>query len=388
MNPSLFFQKLPRGFNRLRFLSLLAQTHPQTWNNNQRLPALLAQKTPKELDPLWLKSQRLQQDLLAQYAGAYKEKKLKILIQIPDQWAIGTQSVFLNWLETLNLMGVAAQTLDWNDPGSESFALFQPDLFISLDHPSFLSRIDWAAWQRLRQTKDCKLALMTMHEHDGASPNGPRIEKALRLGVDYFLSFRFPTYVKAWLGEWSQTGKPVLSVPFGANPLAYYPQPMKEQLDYVFLGSSNPDKTPRYLSYFSPILNRAAGCLVGPGWGKKSPSSLDRGQHSCFYGLGKIGINLHLGIQMEVESELNERCYNLAAAGCFQLVDQPRALRELFPHPDQVVSCASPKEYQDAFFHYLHHPKERLAYQIKGLEAVYQGHCLAHRMAALLQAVI
>ena len=377
--------KLTRIPEKLAIMRLRSQIHPATWENNQRLDDLLGQCASMEGDPIAQHAQRLRQACLDQFQGCYEgEKPPKILIQMPGLVALGVVSIFTNWIQTLKYMGVEVEALPWEERGAERYARFQPDLVILYDVPSYLENFDWKSFDQYRQERPCRLAMVVFHEHDLKIPNQLRIENALKNKVDLFLTFRVPAYVDQWLQEWQATGKPVLSIPFGANPLAYYPQPMKAKLDFVFLGSSNPEKALRYAEYLPHIFKNYQGSLVGPGWGSNAPKFLPLEQHPAFYGLAEIAPNLHLQIQIELEYELNERVYNLAASGCFQLLDHPKALGYLFPQADQVVSTSTSREYHEAFAHYLHHPEERTSFQMKGLDAVYQGHTLFHRMQSLI----
>ena len=88
-------------------------------------------------------SRNLRQNTLSTYKDRFKDIHLKIMIHTPDEFSMGGQSVFENWVEGLNYMGVKTISLPWNQPQNNVIKFFKPDLILTSDHPKYLNQIDW-----------------------------------------------------------------------------------------------------------------------------------------------------------------------------------------------------------------------------------------------------
>jgi hypothetical protein len=321
---------------------------------------------------------------LNDFVNKYGEDNIKILIQseTPDK-GIGADSIFSNWVSALNYMGVNAKIV-YNDQNVTAEILrFEPTLFFTSDHYTYLDRIDWCQIKKYRDRNNMLIALTASAAHDGNSVNKTRIANAIERNVDFFISFRTEEYINTYLWEWKSAGFNVLSIPFGANPLVHYCLNNNfKPLDFIFFGSTNPIKSKNYIDYLLPILLKYKGFVNGPGW-KSNMLNVKRDFHSVYYSFAKIGLNLHIPISLEINSEINERSFILASSGVFQIMDNPKALNNFFTN-EAIVVCENPKEFYNSFKYFLANPRARIPFQINSLKQVYEKNTIFHRMTTLL----
>lgn len=330
-------------------------------------------------------SEVLRNKLLNDFKNKYQEENIKILIQseTPEK-GIGADSIFSNWVTALNYMGVNAKIV-YNDQNVTSEILkFKPTLFFTSDHYTYLDKIDWDQIKKYRKQNNMLIALTASAAHDGNSNNKTRIDNAIDRNIDFFISFRTEEYINAYLYEWKSAGYNVLSIPFGANPLVHYCLNNNfKPFDFIFFGSTNPIKSKNYINYLLPILLKFKGFLNGPGW-KNNMSNVKRDRHSLYYSFSKIGLNLHIPISLETNSEINERSFILASCGVFQIMDNPKALNNFFTN-EAIVACDNPIEFFNKFKYFLDNPQARIPFQINSLKQVYEKNTIFHRMTTLIE---
>ena len=101
-----------------------------------------------------------------------------------------------------------------------------------------------------------------------------------------------------------------------------------------------------------------------------------------------ININLHSSSERDgvdpTGDFVNPRTFELAAAGCFQLVDQRSLLSELFEPGKDLVTFDSATQMREQIEYYLAHPEERLAFAERARHKVLKQHTYAHRMREML----
>lgn len=337
-------------------------------------------------DAVFVRSQTLRREALSHFRGRYEGRGgLRVLLHVPPaRESMGGFSLFSNWLEGLSHLGIEAEAAPTGVPVMEEIERFRPTVFLTSDYESYLRWIDWGKLRKYRERHPFALVLVASAEHDGNTPEGPRLKAARERNVSFYVSFREPEYIEEHLRPWTAAGYDVLSVPFSANPIRQYHVPVAEPpLDYVFLASINPVKAPRYLEYLTPVIQGRRGVINGPGWGHDE-RVLGREYHPHIYGLGAIGLNVHIPISLNMMSEVNERTFILAVCGIFQLCDAPRALRRFFPEA-AVPSASSASEYAEQFAFYLGDAKARERARLASLEAVYVGHTIFHRMVLFVE---
>lgn len=382
----------------LRFKIFEHRIHSQTWEHHDNiLRSALDEATAKNkssldicVNPVVAKGFGLRRALLAEFHNKLKsETTFRIAIHVPPKHVSpGGYSLFTNLAESLAFIGIETRVLLWGDDLNKHLQDFYPTVFLTSDHHSYLSRIDWEAICHYRRKISLRVGLTASLEEYGNSSLSKRLQWAERHRVDFYYSFRQPNYFRRKEYEpFFENGYKILSVEFGANPFIYYPasRPIKD-VNYVFLASSNPDKQKRYEAWLGPIVRKYAGFIDGPGWGRIQQTA-GKDIHRFLYARAKVGINLHIDNSINWSSELNERTYILAACGTPQLVDNPKLLPLRFSSEAMFVA-SSPKEYVKLFEYILDNPQEAGAKALCALDEVYRRHTTLHRAEAFINQLI
>jgi GT2 family glycosyltransferase/Flp pilus assembly protein TadD/predicted SAM-dependent methyltransferase len=308
-------------------------------------------------------------------------KDIRILIHVPPlHVSPGGYSLFSNMLQGFQHIGIQAQALDWNQSIEQSLNDFKPTVFITSDHDLYISRIDRNALKKYRDKQMMKFGLTASPDRYNNIPLTSRLEWAAQHGVDFYYSFHAAEYiaVKDDFKPFFEHGYDIFSIEFGANPAIHYPVPnILKDIDYVLLASSNWDKIKRYKAYLSEIFSTFKGFIDGPGWGfTKDTQGLSKDRY--IYGRAKIGLNLHLDVQVVEPSELNERTYILAACGVPQLIDNPNLLPLRFDEQGFFIA-QNPKEYLELFQYILHNREDATRKALIGQKEVFEKHTWYHR---------
>jgi len=179
----------------------------------------------------------------------------------------------------------------------------------------------------------------------------------------------------------------IKSIPFGFNPIIYYPEESKEIYDYFFVGTNSYRKVEETKKYLLPIVNHYNGVLMGTYW-DESILELHPNDSRFFYNRAKINLNYHLQMQRDSENEINERTFVISACGGFQLVDNPAILNKFYSEKDMAIA-KDEKEYADKFLYYLDKTKERQEIGYNALVKTYENkYSLFHRLENILSKVL
>jgi hypothetical protein len=403
--------RLRRGFDLTRRIARIGShlgpfrkferaVHPETWMRHDELlkwaedAARYSDKfeAPRyyeqSQDPIVRQGYKLMNSVRQQFKGCLSEyKHLRFLIhQPPPEVSPAGFSVFRNLVQSLEFLGIAVRGLRWFDMTREALEDFQPTVLMTSDHDGYLSRIDWKAVNEYRRGKAFVLGLTASLQECGNTPLEQRLKWARHHDVDFYYSFHEHHYVKERYQAFFDLGYQILSIEFGANPLIYYPVPgIDRDLSYVFLGSNNREKWPRYFSYFGPVVASLPGFVDGPGW---SPISRFGGleTHRFLCARARVGLNLHIQNQVDSACELNERTYNLAACGVPQLVDAPQLLFSRF-QPDSFFVARTPTEYEMLFREILEHPEETQRRALQAQREVFEKQTIFHRAESFVKAL-
>jgi hypothetical protein len=259
-------------------------------------------------------------------------------------------------------------------------------VLLTVDHAGYLSQIDWDAVREYRDSEQLRVGLQAWLEEYGNTPLAQRLEWAKHNAIDFYYSHKSAQYVAERYGEIRANGYAIFQLEFGANPLVYYPVAgINRDLNFIFLGSTNPDKWERYYSYFGPILRDYSGYIDGPWWQSISRfGTADTHRYLC--AKARVALNLHIPNQINWPSELNERTYNLAACGVPQLIDSPKLLAERF-QPDSFFVADTPSQYETTFSAIIDDPSEAERRALQGQREVFAGHTIFHRVMDFVNAL-
>jgi hypothetical protein len=380
-----------------KFRRFQARIHPETWSRQEAVVHWLEKATaspPTEeqgADPVVRRGQELKREVLSRFQGRYAGRTdLRVLLLgysfgvAPAGW-----SLFRNLADGLRWSGVAVAFWEPADDLARVLEAFRPTVFLANDPEEYepqryLDYLDWRALAAYRKENTLKLGLVANPYPKAPAALTARLRHARRLGVDFYYSFQAPSFIAERYAGYQREGYSVCSLEFGANPLVYYPVAgVERDLPFVFLGSAHFEKWDRYCDYFQDILAIVPGVIVGPGWKHALRQQLPEAQHRYLYARARVGLNLHVPFQIAASSELNERTYNLAAAGVPQLVDNPPLLPERFT-PDCFYVASSSAEYAALFRRLLERPEEARARALSALEQVFARHTIFHRVEAFV----
>lgn len=370
------FQKFEHGINKKTWVSYdkIINSSENKYKNDLEIKSSSQSKDEDKSDERII--------ILESFDKKYINNKQRILIHMPKpEDSPGGFSLFNNLYQSLNYIGISADVLYFGESVEKKLELFKPTCLLTSDHESWLRWINWHEIQNYREKNDLKIGLTASIEEYGNTPLLPRLEWAKKVQVDFYYSFRSRSYFESRVEykPFFEAGFSILNIEFGANPLLYFPiKGIERDIDYVFLGSNNPDKMERYNQYFTEIFKNYKGFIHGPGWTRLKKFQMNTELDRYFYSRAKVGLNLHLQEQIDWPCELNERTYMLAACGVPQLIDQPGLLVEHFSS-DCFFIADNPKDYYDLFKFILDNPEEANRRSEISRKEVLAKHTTLHR---------
>jgi hypothetical protein len=376
-----------------KFRKFEASVHPETWARHDELlkwaESKLAEREVHEAgqlyemssDPIVRQGYELIKRVKEDFEGRYRDyRQLRVLVHLPPfKIAPAHASLCANFIQGFHFLGIVVKGLEWSDDTREVLESFQPTLLMTVDNSGHLNQIDWDAVREYRRKHHLCVALQTSLQENVNTPIAERIEWAARHEIDFYYSYTTSQYIAERCPAILERGYRLFSLEFGNNPLVYYPvSSLQRDLNYIFLGSTNPDKWPRYYSYLGPLLHKHPGYIDGPWWHMLSRFG-NAETHRYLCARAKVGLNLHIKNQIEWAGELNERTYNLAACGVPQLIDAPKLLCNRF-QPDSFFVARTPKEYQSLFEEILQNPEEAQRRALQAQREVFERHTIFHRV--------
>lgn len=333
---------------------------------------------------------RLRREALESYKNCLVPQKTpRIMVQYPpEEHSPAGRSIAGNWKDALAHMGAATTFLRGGETIAKALSDFSPDVLLVIEEfQNFPGEKGWREIREYKERHGLLLGLGASLDIWGKNPLNGRIAHGKKLGVDFYYCYadtRFRQEDRPFWGgdydEYRAAGFPLIGVPFGANPLRYYPiGGVERDIDFILLASVNSDKSSRYIAYLGDIVKDPRGFIMGPGWRHFPVDDINPERDRYLYARAKVGLNLHLDFQIEGKNELNERTFLLAASGIPQVTDAPGLLAEYFSE-DAFFIGHTPKEYGEMLRLALSDERERERRALKALREVYQRHTVFHRM--------
>lgn len=204
---------------------------------------------------------------------------------------------------------------------------------------------------------------------------------------DHFLSFD-----SAILGQMPSDERAKIGVlPFGASPEGFDPGELTEgdrrkySCDVAFIGAPYPDR----VALLERVRDRNLKIWGWMGW-KNTPMAqywhgpLDARESGKVYRLAKICVGTNVA---PLTNGANCRTYEIAAAGGFQLSDEPADLHKSFSIGTELDVFHSPGEFEEKVRYWLAHDEERRRVAQAGHERLLRDHTLRKRMKQLIAMV-
>jgi hypothetical protein len=300
-------------------------------------------------DELLTLNNSLRQALLDRHRGCFEDYGLRVLLHAPTSLMGALFYIFESWQQCLSFTGIDTRMVLAGDPIVEIVDNFDPNVLITVDHPEVSGALDWSfIYEHMNRHR----LLIGLCSDFRTKPRE----------ADFYLTFHLDPSQDESL---SQVKAPLLSVPFAFNPLLHRMSPAQTLFDFAFVGTNSPVKQKETLDYLIPIVRGNVGILAGTGWPGRF-NNLSQADAGFLYNFAAICPNYHLSAQIDTFNEVNERTHVLQACGAFQLCDQPKAMAKLYAE-DELVTAATPSEYQSCFNHYLERPEERAIVARRGM---------------------
>lgn len=339
-------------------------------------------------DPLAVQGHGLKTGVEAAFRNKFSGRTAeRVLFHVPDQiFSPAGYSLFTNFKEAFDFIGVPAEELGWNEPVESKLESFKPTIFLTSDSKAYLDRIDWQAINERKRSNPLKVGLTASLEEYGNSLLPDRLRWAKANDIDFYYSFRDPGYVNSRkeYRPFFDSGYKILYLPFGAHISRYFPVAgFERDLDYAYLASKQSSK-PATAAFLSPIMSKYAGFLDGPGWEHVKDFSFNRDRDRYIYARAKAGLNLHLPEQIEWACEINERAYQLAACGVPQVTDRAKLLDKIFG-ADSLFVADTAAEYLAHFENIIHNPEIGVERALTAQKEVFARHTTYHRAASFIE---
>ncbi|MBT7592987.1 MAG: glycosyltransferase [Candidatus Scalindua sp.] len=315
-------------------------------------------------DTLLQENIKLRDTLLQEYHCAYQQTSKKVLLHCPGNGAI--KYLMTSWSDILNYMGIKTELVNWGEETRTKFESCEPDVFITVADPSYISQIDVDYIKRYKRERRLLIGHIITADLYQYKP------------CDFCITFHLDPERDPVM---SKVNMPLLSLPFAINPLKHFMRQGTEIWDYFFVGTNSPFKVKETKTYLMPIVNNYRGIIAGVNW-ETGIGELSIGEAAQLYNYARIYPNYHVSRQMEEYNEINERTYIIPASGGFELVDNPVAIQEIFA-TDEMAIASSPEEYHDMFDYFLRNPDKRISYIEKGMRRVWNQYTLFHVLSKL-----
>lgn len=166
-------------------------------------------------------------------------------------------------------------------------------------------------------------------------------------------------------------GLPYHYMPFGSNPEIMRPLELPKLYDVVFVGNADSGiGRHQYTKLLLEELHDRKILFVGSGWEKYGYpfQTIAWGELlNIIYNISSICLNISNDEQKSAASaprmDANNRLFDLAMAGCFQISNAPQLVRHYFDD-SEVVAIDSPEEWVSAIRYYLDNPEEAHSFRM------------------------
>jgi hypothetical protein len=331
--------------------------------------------------------QSFRQKVLKEYAGKYQNSTYRILFHLPPS------GVGIIWFEDLcqclRHVGIASAIVRRDAPDfNQRWNSFQPNVFISMDLPNVLKKLDLNFILEYKKRHQC-LRLFTPVASVKFPKLGLSTEDKWRLdlacsgrSVDAYFSMMAPEFFSEFWPEWVRAGFKYLTLPNGCNPFRTYPVEGVKEWDYFVVTAFSLERAQVMWQYMRPVMERYHGAWAGNGW-QFGIGDIDPSQLPSYYARSRIMPAPLLPFLTRYAAETTERSFTATACGAFLITNWTPVTSRFFA-PDELVCVKDAAEFEDAFEYYIDRPNERSRITLKGLCRTFNEHTYFHRIDELV----
>jgi hypothetical protein len=286
--------------------------------------------------------------LLEDYREKYLSKHLKALIYSPVSGA--WKYIFPSWKQCLDHMGIDTSIIYNSNDGQPA------------NYHIFISIADFRWMNDRFKNIYYKIGIASkedtfINSSDCTQLDLDNIRMAKEFGYNVLVAAANKQWTDIILKQWIDNGINIHNGLFGFNPTIHYRGFWGERYDWFFAGTNTGPRVEQTMKYFSKIIPNYPGELRGTLWGGPI-QEIAPGDCRNFYHNTKINLNCHGEWQRAYDNEINDRTFQIAGCGAFQLIDNPKALNRYFTDKDMAIA-SDPNEYFEKFKYYLNKPLER-----------------------------
>jgi len=184
------------------------------------------------------------------------------------------------------------------------------------------------------------------------------------------------------------------NMPFGSNPEIMRPLDLPKAYDVVFVGNadSGVGRHPYTKLLLAKLRDRKV-LFLGSGWERYGYQfqTIAWGELlNIIYNVSSVCLNIANDEQKDAAAvpriDANNRLFDLAMAGCFQISNAPQLVRHYF-NASEVVAIDSPPEWVAAVRHYLDNPNETQPFRMAARKRALADHDWKNRAQNFLREI-
>lgn len=188
---------------------------------------------------------------------------------------------------------------------------------------------------------------------------------------------------------WANLGVEPFGLLLSADTTDYkLTKPNKEYItDVAFVGGYWPYKAKQIAPYLFPLTNTDLKVKIFGFGGWPVPNFLGNitSESACrFYSSAKVCPNIFEPHSLALGFDINQRTYQIAAAGGFQICQNVEGIKKHVFTQDEIVFANDQEDFITKCLFYIQNPDQRLPYIKKAAKAVYNMHTNYHRTAEIL----
>lgn len=164
--------------------------------------------------------------------------------------------------------------------------------------------------------------------------------------------------------------------------------PSKDYItDITFVGGYWPYKAKQIAPYLFPLTNTPLNVKIFGFGGWPVPNFLGNisSQNACrFYSSAKVCPNIFEPHSLALGYDINQRTYQIAAAGGFQICQNVAGIKKDVFSNDEIVFADNQEDFITKVLYYIANPDKRFEYIKRSVDTVYACHTNYHRVATIL----